>query len=217
MPDSCTSVPASVPQPAIHARPLAWLLGSVVGIMLFAVVAAHLPDRTKLLGLFPLFWGAVAGAGLRWWANECHLESPRWLVGLSCVLLAAGEAGIVAEAWRVHRTELQRQFESDPSTGFLRQAQKQGTMPLETAKSPEEAALHKQLQTEMERVRELRRYALSLPAFLSRRLKRLGVLPQPWPEVFWAGEIVLGSLCGVWVLHQMGSPRSSLTKSTPVP
>lgn len=217
MSDSRTSAPASVPQPAVRARPLAWLLGSVVGIVLFAVLAAHVPDRAKLLGLFPLIWGAVAGAGLRWWANECHLVSPRWLLGISCLLLATGEAGIVAESWRVHRADLQRQFDSDPSAGFVRQAQKQGAQSPEKAKDSTEAALQKQLQAEMERVRELRRYARSLPAFLQRRLKKLGDLPQPWPELFWAGEIVLGSLCGMWVLNQMGLPCSDSTMSRSEP
>lgn len=213
MSDSNTPALPAVPQPLARPRPLAWLIGSVVGIALFAGLAAHLLDRVKLLGLFPLIWGAVAGAGLRWWANECQLGSARWLPGISFLLLAAGEAGIVMESWRVHRTELQRQFDNDPSAGFMRQAQKQVPKAADTSKNPEEAALHQQLQAELERVRVLRRYALSLSAYLHRRLKKLGDLSQPWPEAFWAAEIVLGSLCGVWVLARM--PSSNSTSSEP--
>lgn len=191
-------------------RPLFWLSGAVIAVSLAALLAAHLPDRAKLLGLFPLVWGLAAGAGLRWWAHECHLAAPRWMLLCALLLLLGGEAGIVLETWRGHRSDLQRQFAKDPSAGFVKQAQQAAaTSALEKA-SPEETALRQQLQAEVERVREVRRQTRSLSAFLRRRLKALGDWSQPWPELFWGGEIVLGSLAGMWILSRPAPPIAAI-------
>lgn len=201
MSDSPSENSQPVSQPVLHPRPVVWLLGAVLGTALFAALAAHLPDRAKLLGLFPLIWGAAAGVGLSWWATECRLKMSPAILMVSWLIVATGEAGIVLEAWRVHRSELQRQFSKDPSSGFIAQAKKSEV----TSDKPEEVAMQNQFLAELDRVRQSRKQSLSLTAFLYRRLKKLGDLPQPWPEIFWGGEILLGGLCAVGIMRRQGS------------
>ncbi|MES2788406.1 MAG: hypothetical protein V4719_02210 [Planctomycetota bacterium] len=195
--------PQPMPSP-VAPRPLAWLAGVVVGTALAAVLAVQLPDRAKLLGLFPLIWGGMVGLGYGWWAGECRLRVSRWIYLLAFLLLAAGEAGIVYQAWQRYQLELRQQFTRDPAAGMAKQAEQ---APVETD-NPEQLELRKQLLAEFERVRQRRREALGLSEFLQRRLRKLGNIPQPWPELFYAGEILLGSLAGLAALR-FNRPRES--------
>ena len=193
MSESTLSPPPSNPAP----RRLAWFAGVIIGTALAAVLAVQLPDRAKLLGLFPLIWGGLIGWGYAWWGRECRIRLSRWVCAAAILLLAAGEAGIVCQAWRLYQIELRQQFSRDPAAGFVKQAEQ---TPVASDK-PEEVALRKQLQAELERVRQRRQDALGLSTFLQRRLRKLGDLPQPWPELFYAGEILLGSVVGLVVMR----------------
>lgn len=189
--------PLSPPPSNPSSRPLAWLVGAVVGTALAAILAVQLPDRAKLLGLFPLIWGGLLGLGYAWWAGECRLKMSRWIYGVALILLATGEAGIVYQAWQIYQLDLRQQFNRDPAAGLVQKAEQTSVA---NAK-PEEIELRKQLLAEFERVRQRRREALRLSTFLQRRLRKLGDVPQPWPELFYASEILLGSLAGLAVMR----------------
>ena len=112
-------------------------------------------------------------------------------------MIATGEAAIVYQAWQIYQTDLRQQFSRDPAAGLVQQAEQ---VPAENVK-PEEQELRKQLLAEFERVRQRRRETLGLPTFLQRRLRKLGDISSPWPEIFYASEILLGSLAGLAVLR----------------
>ncbi len=169
-----------------------------MGTVLFALLAARLPKEVKLLGLFPLMWGAVAGWGLSCWANECQVRNRSWLFVAVFVLLAAGETGIVCQAWQVYRSDLRQQFARDPSSSFAKQAQELAVK----EQQPHQIELSRLFQADAERVQALRRQALGLSTFLNRRLSERGDLSQPLPEIFFACEILLGSACGLVVLSK---------------
>ena len=191
------STPLTDPPITPVPRRLKWLLGIVVATALAAILAVQLPDRAKLLGLFPMIWGGLLGFGFAWWAGECRVRIARWGYAAAFLLLATGEATIVFQAWQLYQFELRQQFGRDPAAGLVKQAEQ---APVTSAK-PEELEHRKQLLAEFERVRQRRREALGLSAFLQRRLRRLGDIPQPWPALFYAGEILFGSLTGVAVMR----------------
>ncbi len=184
-----------------------WLLGILIATALTAILAVQLPDRAKLIGLFPLIWGGLLGFGYAWWAGECHLPRARWMDITAFLVLAVGEAAIVYQAWQLYQFELRQQFKKDPAAGMVKQAEQ---VPSEKIK-PEEQALRKQLLAEFERVRQRRREALAMPTFLQRRLRKLGDIPHPWPEVFYAAEILLGGLAGLTVM-KLTWPTTQNTK-----
>ncbi|MDB5335773.1 MAG: Tryptophanyl-tRNA synthetase [Planctomycetaceae bacterium] len=205
------SDPIPLPPTANNPAPrrLAWLVGVIVGTALAAILAVQLPDRAKLLGLFPLIWGGLLGMGYAWWAGECRLKLSRWVYCVALLLLAIGEAGIVYQAWQFYQLDLRQQFSRDPAAGLVKQAEQS---PIANGK-PEEIELRKQLLAEFERVRQRRREALGLSTFLQRRLRKLGDIPQPWPELFYAGEILLGSLVGLAVMRFCGTRMSAVANS----
>ena len=203
--------PPPSPERRSTSRPLAWVAGAIVGVSLAVVLAVQLPDRTKLLGLFPLVWAGSVGWGLGWWAVECQLRITRVVILAAGLLIGCGEAGIVLQAWRAYQSELRQQFQRDPSAGFAKQVEQTSS----TGQSPEEIKLRMQLLAELERVRSRRRQALQLTTFLQRRLRKLGDLSTPWPELFFAGEIVLGSLFGVAVLRLRGRRQPDVPSDSP--
>ena len=182
-------------------RPWVWLTGVVIGTALAAILAVQLPERAKLLGLFPLVWGGLLGLGYAWWAVECRVKLLHWGYGAAWLLLAAGEAGIVYQAWQHYQYRLQQQFSRDPAAGIVRQAEQS---PVDDSQQANIES-RKQLLAEFERVRQRRRHALGLSTFLQRRLRKLGDIPQPWPKLFYAGEILFGSLTGLAAMR-LGRP-----------
>ena len=188
-----------LPPPTVDtsSHPLRWSAGAVVVTALAAVLAVQLPDRAKLLGLFPLIWGGLLGWGYAWWGGECRIRLARWVYIAAFLMIATGEAAIVYQAWQIYQTDLRQQFSRDPAAGLVQQAEQ---VPAENVK-PEEQELRKQLLAEFERVRQRRRETLGLPTFLQRRLRKLGDISSPWPEIFYASEILLGSLAGLAVLR----------------
>jgi hypothetical protein len=195
------------PPPSIDTtpHPLRWFAGVLVATALAAVLAVQLPDRAKLLGLFPLIWGGIMGWGYAWWGGECQVKRSLWISIAAFLLIAAGEAAIVYQAWQIYQTDLRQQFSKDPAAGLVKQAEQ---VPTENVK-PEEQALRKQLLAEFERVRQRRRETLGLSTFLQRRLRKLGDISSPWPEIFYAGEILLGGLAGL-VVMRLSWPRENL-------
>ena len=104
------STPLTDPPITPVPRRLKWLLGIVVATALAAILAVQLPDRAKLLGLFPMIWGGLLGFGFAWWAGECRVRIARWGYAAAFLLLATGEATIVFQAWQLYQFELRQQF-----------------------------------------------------------------------------------------------------------
>lgn len=197
-------------QPAVPAHPVTWLAGGLIGVGILALLAANLPERAKLLGLFPLIWGAAVGAGLGWWANECHVKSAWWVLLAGWCCLALGEAGIVVDGWRHYQQELRKKLAEDPSAKFGPPVQTTDRSKL----TADEKLVLEQFEAEQKRVRELRRWALSFPGYLQRRWRRLRLPASPWPEIVFVGEILGGSLLGVCALRR-AMPSTPVSRPLP--
>jgi hypothetical protein len=178
-----------------------WCLGAIAGVALWAAIGANLPDRIKLLGLFPLIWAGLTGIGLRWFADEMHISVRIWAVLLVGTLIAAGEAGMVLGGWTLYCAELQKQFEKTPqmSMGDLMDSKRANQSKAGDDSQSEAAKMRQQMEQELDaRILERRAVQGQLATYLYRRIQRLGDVSSPWPEVFWGCEIVFGSLIGIW-------------------
>lgn len=206
MTDSQAPLKSTIPP---RPRPFVWCLGAIVGVALATAISVNLPDRIKLLGLFPLIWGGLIGIGLKWWADEMELPIRGWPTMLSGLLLAAGEIGMVLGGWLVYRVELRRQFDKQPAVSIdelvLSKRGGQSALPAQS----EAVAARRKMEQELDAsIRERQTAQLQFSTFLYRRIHRLGDLSTPWPEVFWGCEIVFGTLAGVWCLRNGISTKS---------
>ncbi|MDB5389186.1 MAG: Tryptophanyl-tRNA synthetase [Planctomycetaceae bacterium] len=207
--------PTTTPH-SLRARPLVWCLGAVAGVALSAAICVNLPDRVKLLGLFPLIWGGGMGFGLRWWADEQKFPIRGWPTILASLLIAAGEVGLVLGGWILYREGLQRQFAKVPSMSVEDLVDSQLAAKSKPINDSESTKARRQMELELDAiVRERRIVQLQFSTFLYRRIQRLGDFSTPWPEVFWGCEIAFGTLAGVWCL-KYGSLSRELPGDAPV-
>lgn len=162
---------------------LSWLVAVVLVLSAIGIVAAHVPTRVKLLGLFSVAVGWVMGAASGAFANAMRLSvTPQ-------IVLAIGVLTLVALA-----ASAQQAFRLDAASRSV---------------SPREQQMALNLMQQMERdsggeftaapvasaTDEFRQY-------LARRVRQLGAWSSPWPELFWAIELLAGGAAAMWGLRR---------------
>ena len=167
-------------------------MGCVVALAL-GWIAAYAPGRIKLLGLFSLGWGALAGWCLGSLARRLQIARPRTILCLSALLIAGGFLAYSAESYRLYRRNLQAQFDRNPASQWKLEEQVKG------GTTAEDRELRKRFAEELQRVGDLRREKLGPAEFLRSRVVQAGRWPHPWPLVLWIGELLGSAILGGWV------------------
>jgi hypothetical protein len=165
---------------------LAWLLLSVVAVSVLAIAAVHAPARMKLLGLFALLYGLLAGWLLGKAARATSRRLSKLQLVLSFLLIATGQCGVTTESHRLHRAAVMQQFERSPE-----------------AKLPR-----------ADKMRQLLREGAHFSAYLQYRVSRLGAWPEPWPAVFWGFEVLVCGAAGTWLTARLLSIDNSHLEET---
>jgi hypothetical protein len=160
----------------------------LVGVMAFAT--AHAPPAWQRPGP-TAFWFAVLGGVVVGGIAAVHRIQNRWLVALvGFLIIAAAILGMTGERYRLYVQSLKDLYLGSlapNSPEALGEAVAQG--------GAMENFLN-EMRATRRRIYEARR---PFPAFLSFRLEALGIATEPWPLVFWLGEILLGGLVGAFV------------------
>ncbi|MEX2287287.1 MAG: hypothetical protein WD648_09375 [Planctomycetaceae bacterium] len=166
-----------------------WLLFAVVGLTALTLVFVHAPGRIKLIGLYAVVYGLIAGGALGLLARKLRLPSTMRLVVISFLLIAAGEMGIAIESHRVWAAGGWDAFDKSPT----------GKLAAEVLINPGSPAdLRASLQESLDRQHE----EFSFPGYLARRVSPLGAWPAPWPTVAWLAEVVLAAAAGCWAFQK---------------
>lgn len=186
-------------------RFLKWLALGAVGLALLSFLAAHAPPRVKLLGLFAVGYGFLAGWGLSRLADLVDLSNRRVLISASLALILAGQLGLVWESHRLYEVRERKRLETTAQPLFPQLLQQ--TAKLESGEDLDNLrtaeALASSLQQERQRVLAER---TRFQNYLKHRVSALGDWPPPWPLVFWCVETFLGTFVGVGVIHRMAPP-----------
>ena len=179
---------------------LQWLLLSAITLTVLASVCAHVPNRAKLLGLFSVGSGLMAGWALGRLARLTRMHFPQTALWLGFTLISMGQIGTSFESYRlfVRRQEQQarQQFEESP-TGqmFLRL--------IETQTAPDDVQLRAQYEEIRDSVHPTFERYLSHRVFsLHQSYPALRTWPQSWPAVLWGIEIVLSAGIGAWLVFR---------------
>jgi hypothetical protein len=167
----------------------------LIGLTLFTLLAAALPARVKLLGLFPVVFAAILGYVFGRVAVLAGLRRRAVLVPLTMLVVTAGLAGYYGESYRRWRSDRERYFSdhigAQPGGQQILQRLQGNTL----AADPTLRKFDDQYR------------ALMKPSFadyLNQRLASVQVagrvveVPPPWPIAFFVIELLLGTAAGVW-------------------
>ena len=171
-----------------------WCLASAMCLLLLSIVSVHAPERIKLLGLFPLATGALAGCLLALLADRLEVRGPWRIAVVAAVLIAGSQVGTLWLSYQRYQERLPVSLQQSPLL------QPDQLVPDETAELSDEsrAALEQMRQDAIAR-KEQQQWRKSLPGYWQQRLSAIGIWSEPWPAVFWGLEVLGASLLGGWL------------------
>ena len=178
-----------------------WLMACSVVTTALTLASAHAPPRIRLLGLFSIGFGALIGWLTARLAIRFEARLPRRIVGLTAVVLTIG--GLIG--WMVE-TYRQTRWPDSPKAQLNAQLHDLGLQVVEDmARQIKPSAAPTQVDFFA---------TLSFRRFLARRLAQLGDWTSPWPELFWAVEIVLAAGASYWIATRSLFDAPSLPEPT---
>lgn len=182
------------------ARFLLWLVAGIGLVCGVALIAAHLPARVKLLGLFAIGVGVLMGWGLGELARRLRVGSGISVACAAFLLTAAGIAGITVRSHQVWSSQVRASLGADPWALFDAQME-QGT----DAKEDTYAEVRRQLeQSRADRRRKIAERT-SFSTYLERRAPGAG-------KLLWVSEILLGATAGAWMAGRCSAESKVLSE-----
>ena len=183
--------PATVtPISTIGSSVAVWLMVCVIATVGMSLTAAHAPARIRLIGLFSIAFGAMIGWLMVLLANKLESNPPRPLIGLfAAILTLGGLIGYTLEAIRIEDSVQTKSANDEMALRLLNQMKASGGK----VETPDMSAMA--------------RYR----GYLARRIKQLGDLQSPWPEVVWLVELFAGTAAGIWMSNYCWSNLSNTT------
>ena len=181
-------------------RPQPWkgIAAAVVGAAVLTALASVMPAGARKLVLFALALGMGMGGIVA--ASAKQFGTPRKAALLMVPLLTLAGLGFVAQrTWREYQA-LQRAAD-------IQNPQRNTPPPMLEAIAANDPETAQILQRERSR---------RLPTFLQYlavRTRPLGEWRDPWPALFWVGELSLACAAGLLVAHRMLPVLSGETES----
>lgn len=195
---------------------LYWLFLGTLAMAVLSLAAAFAPPMAKRLLLFHAAYGVIGGFGLGWLAAELRvlrpvaepdsLKSPAsstaepeatsrrklcpvWLVSLTgAAILLGGGIHIAKISSEQFRQTQQARARQNPEQAALLEM-----MAGMSQDDPELAARYED---------ERRKASPTFQDYLAHRVSGIGTWKEPWPFLFWAGELLLAAGLGGWMLFQ---------------
>lgn len=167
---------------------LPWLVVSLLGLSLAALAAAWAP---KMVGLFLLGFGVLAGALLGMLARAFQVRG-RAVIPLSALLIAASLVGLTLRAHQIWAERTKTILQGNGAPPVLLPSESLESLPDNVRRTFESAAA-------------ARRPDLSFTGYLRDRTNPLGGWPATWSVIFWGAEIVLGTAAGAWLVSRLAA------------
>jgi hypothetical protein len=177
-----------------------WLVLLVLGAAAISLLAVYLPSRVKMLGLFAVGHGLLAGWLAAWLAQAFRLRMTNWAVACATVfvVIAAGQIGMAVESYRVYRTAEERALAANPKRAAVLQM-------LQSVKLPDDATSEKSVADVRKTIGAS---GATFAEYLQYRVSQIGIQSRRLATVFWVVEVVLGGAAGTWIFRRLTfSPR----------
>lgn len=91
-----------------------WAVVCLVGLTAFTLLAARAPERFRLIGLFAIGFGIVAGWGMGFAALKLDVSANGKTLVLTAVFIAAAEVGLTVSMWRLYVAQERKVFNRPP-------------------------------------------------------------------------------------------------------
>lgn len=182
----------SPPESEVNSRPnrsSIWvcLVAGLVMTTALALAAAHSPPRIRLIGLFSIAFGLAVGWLLARLVEKLDVGLSRRALGAAAAVFTV--CGLIGSTWETVRLNEAQKPKSGTDTVAARL--------IEQIRSQSNAGNHDETPgltspVETSSLVVFRRY-------LAHRLRPLGELSSPWPEIFWCVELCAAAAASVWM------------------
>ncbi|QDT28685.1 hypothetical protein [Gimesia panareensis] len=210
MPDP-TSEAQSEPQGSTTGF-LSWLLISLVLMTALSLLAVHLPERLKLLLVYAVVYGLIAGGMLATLAVKSGLTVTRSLLSVIVLLTISGQCLVLYLSHQRYQEATQRQFKLDQTALVIDRMFAKGEPPEDPQARKEYDQVLKQFQAAKKERQDKEQRLLKISSYLEHRLSPVARLDAPWPLLFWLLELTLCSAAAVWAGRQVAQPASPETE-----
>jgi hypothetical protein len=181
---------------------LKWLVATTLAIWGLSALAGHLPARFRLLLLFSIGFGLLAGWGARVIADEFEVRRSGRGAAITALLTILGLANVAWAAYRQSQATARETIARDP--------QQLTALRILEGAMKDDPALQRRYREERARLQP------DFGDYLTRRLLVFGYVAPPWPIVIWSAELLAGSVAAAWMFRRRGR-RTSDPAADPMP
>jgi hypothetical protein len=172
-----------------------WLMLFLLATAAISLLAVYLPSRVKMLGLYAIGLGLLAGWLAARLAETFHVTRTKSAVtcAIVFVVIAAGQMGMAVESYRVYRTAEERALAANPKRAAALQMLQSLNLPDDAKSEQAVADVRKTIGTN----------GTTFVDFLQYRVSQIGIQSRRVATVFWVVELVLGGAAGTWIFRRL--------------
>ena len=187
---------------------LSWLIISLVLMTALSLLAVHLPERLKLILVYAVVYGLVAGAMLSTLAVKTGLTVTRAILLTIVILTIAGQGLVLYLSHQRYQAATLRQFKLDQTTLVIDRMFATGEPPEDPQARKEYDQVLEQFQAAKKERQEKKEHLLKISSYLEHRISPVAQLNAPWPLLFWLVELTLCCVAAVWASRQVTQPAT---------
>ena len=187
---------------------LSWLIIGLVLMTALSLLAVHLPERLKLILVYAVVYGLVAGAMLSTLAVKTGLTVTRGILLTIVILTIAGQGLVLYLSHQRYQAATLRQFKLDQTTLVIDRMFATGEPPEDPQARKEYDQVLEQFQAAKKERQEKKEHLLKISSYLEHRISPVAQLNAPWPLLFWLVELTLCCVAAVWASRQVTQPAA---------
>ncbi|WP_417391592.1 hypothetical protein [Gimesia sp.] len=187
-----------------------WFCIGLVLITALSILAVHLPERLKLLLVFAVVYGLIAGGLLTSLAVKLDVPVKRSLLVSILCLTVFGQSLVLYLSHQRYKEATLQQFKLD-KTSLMLNRMMQGEPPSDPESRKQYDQVLKQFEAAKQERQDKEQQLLAVSSYLQHRISSVARVEAPWPQLFWTIELVLSCLAAIWASIQVSHPVSSVS------
>lgn len=195
------------PQRRSTASYVQWIIVSLILITGLSLLAVHLPERLKLLLVYAVVYGLIAGGALTTLAIKLCIPVKRTLTLSIVCLTIFGQSLILYLSHQRYQAATLQEFKADQTSIVIERMLRTGEPPEAPEARKQYDQVVKQIAEAKAERREKEQRLLEISSYLQHRISPIAKLKYPWPHLFWLLELILCCLAVIWASRQVAKPE----------